>query len=217
MRTFRLPLDPRLWLLPLLLFWALLALQPFTPKTASGQNSALETASTAGDLRQAPPRLGFRVVPGNWMAVPLVAGKGIPSIANDEILFNQIVPGGGLQAHENAGGHLLEKHAGLSEQQLVDRLAVEPRISGSSSFYDRATAENAISEALDARQTDISNWLSGSSGRFRLDYSGSDLTGISVSRGSTNAVDVGSVRVILVRDASAPTGYKILTGFPTSP
>src|SRR5699024_10010260 len=32
------------------------------------------------------------------------------------------VPGGGLQAHEDAGGHLIERHVGKSEQWLVDRV-----------------------------------------------------------------------------------------------
>lgn len=58
--------------------------------------------------------------------------------------------GGGLAAHEAAGGHLLLKHVGQSESQLMARLAAEPRITGSSSFYDRAVAESAVSDALDA-------------------------------------------------------------------
>lgn len=32
------------------------------------------------------------------------------------------VPGGGLEAHEAAGGHLIERHVGKSEQWLVDRV-----------------------------------------------------------------------------------------------
>jgi hypothetical protein len=131
--------------------------------------------------------------------------------------FSPIVEGGGLQIHENAGGHLLEKHVGQSEQALLDRLVVEPKITGSSSFYDRATAESAMLQTLEANQTTISDWLNGSAGRLRLDYSLPDPVGISVSRGATGAVDVGSVRVILVRDPSMPTGYRILTGFPTKP
>lgn len=55
-----------------------------------------------------------------------------------------IVPGGGLAAHEAAGGHLIAKHVGQSEAQLLSRLSAEPRITGSSSFYDRAFAEKAV-------------------------------------------------------------------------
>jgi filamentous hemagglutinin len=70
---------------------------------------------------------------------------------------------------------------------------------------------------LDANQSVVQNWLKGTSNRLRLDYSLSDPIGISVTRGAAGAVDAGSVRVILIRDPSMPTGYKILTGFPTLP
>jgi len=52
-------------------------------------------------------------------------------------------------------------------------------------------------------------------GRLRIDYTLPDTVGISVSRGDTSAVDVNSSKIILVRDPSMPTGYKILTGYPT--
>ncbi|WP_375055092.1 RNase A-like domain-containing protein [Zobellella sp. DQSA1] len=136
---------------------------------------------------------------------------------NSEAAFSRIVPGGGLQAHENVGGHLLSKHVGQSEQALMNRLAAEPRISGSSSFYNRATAENAVSQVLDTNQAKITDWLNSSGGRLRLDHTLPDPAGISVTRGSADAVDVNSARVILVRDPSTPIGYKILTGFPTKP
>jgi hypothetical protein len=137
--------------------------------------------------------------------------------ANSDVNFSRIAPGGGLQSHENAGGHLLQKHVGQSEQALLLRLAAEPKISGSSSFYNREVAENVVSQMLDSNNTKIVDWLNGSGGRLRLDQTFSDLTGISVSRGAQSAVDVGSARVILVRDPSMSTGFKILTGFPTKP
>jgi hypothetical protein len=137
--------------------------------------------------------------------------------ANRGASFSPIVPGGGLAAHEAAGGHLLLKHVGQSETKLLQRLADEPKISGSSSFYDRAAAESAVSHVIDGSQTKITNWLTGSSNRLRLDSPLPNLAGISVSRGAAGAVDASSARVILVRDPSMPTGYKILTGFPTTP
>jgi hypothetical protein len=90
-------------------------------------------------------------------------------------------------------------------------------LSISSSFYDRATAENVVTQVLDANKPAITDWLAGNSSRLRLDYSSSTPTGISVSQGSGGATSVNSARVILVRDPSMPTGYKILTGFPTQP
>lgn len=146
-----------------------------------------------------------------------VDAVGADSTAAVEAPFSRIVPGGGLQTHEAAGGHLILKHVGQTEQSLMTRLANDPKISGSSSYYDRAIAESAVSQALDANQSAISNWLNGSAGRLRIDYTLPDPVGISVSRGATNAIDVSSNRIILVRDPSMPTGYKILTGFPTKP
>ena len=81
----------------------------------------------------------------------------------------------------------------------------------------RAIAESAVSDALDANAGNISNWLSGSSGRLRLDYTGQSPIGISVTRGASSAVDANSTRLILVRNPSVPAGYQILTGFPTKP
>ena len=146
------------------------------------------------------------------------AAIGVANIAAPvDAPFGEIVPGGGLQAHENAGDHLLLNHVGQSEQSLMSRLANEPNITGSSSYFDRAMAESAVSQALDANQSVIANWLNGSVNRLRIDYTLPDPVGISVSRGASGAVDVNSTRAILVRDPSMPTGYKILTGFPTKP
>ena len=122
-----------------------------------------------------------------------------------------------MAAHEAAGGHLLLKHVGQTESQLMNRLAAEPKITGSSSFYDRATAEGAVSNLLDAKHAEIGQWLSGSTNRLRLDHTFSEPVGISVSRGASGAIDVSSSRVILVRDPSFSTGYRILTGYPTKP
>ncbi len=48
--------------------------------------------------------------------------------------FGRIVPGGGLAAHEGAGGHLLARHVGQTAAQLSSRLASEPGLKVASSF-----------------------------------------------------------------------------------
>jgi RHS repeat-associated protein len=143
-------------------------------------------------------------------------GKGL-LVAGNAQLSSRIVPGGGLMAHEAVGGHLLQKHVGKTEAQLMSRLAAEPKIKGSSSFYDRAGAEAAVADALDANAGNISQWLSSSSGRLKLDYTAQNPVGISVVRGASSAVDVNSMSSILVRNPSMPMGYHVLTGFPTKP
>ena len=128
---------------------------------------------------------------------------------------SRIVPGGGLAVHEAAGGHLIARHVGQSEAQLLSRLSSNSRITGASSFTNRATAEYAVSAALDANQVAIRGFLSGGSNRLVINHSLSSPVGISVSRGATSAAPASNVRVVLQRDASLSTGYRIVTGFPT--
>ena len=80
---------------------------------------------------------------------------------------------------------------------------------------NRATAESAVSSALGANQASIQGFLSDNSKRLVINHSLSSQVGISVSRGSTSAVSASNVRVVLQRDASMSTGYRIVTGFPT--
>ena len=150
-------------------------------------------------------------------AYSLAQGANNAKAAEEGLTFSRIVPGGGLQASENAGGHLLLKHVGQTESQLLSRLNAEPGIRGASSFYDRAVAERAVSEALDANSSGLTTWLSGTKGRLTINYAAQSPVGISVPRGASSAVDVSGTRVILVRDPPLPAGYRIQTGFPTKP
>lgn len=118
-------------------------------------------------------------------------------------------------AHEAAGGHLLLKHVGQSETQLLQRLANEPGISGSSSFYNRDTAESAIARTLDAKQAEVRAWLNTSKPQMKIEYTLPENVGITIDHGMTNAIDTSNLRLILRRDPSMPTGYRIHTGFPT--
>ncbi|MDP3290270.1 MAG: RNase A-like domain-containing protein, partial [Methyloversatilis sp.] len=134
--------------------------------------------------------------------------------ATGEGAFSRIVPGGGLQAHESAGGHLLLKHVGQSEEALMKRLAKEPNITGSSSFFDRAAAEWGVSGALDARQTEIQTWLASKKPDLKIEFSMPKPVGITISRTRMQATETTRLRLILRRNSSAPDGYSILTGFP---
>src|SRR5207302_1555847 len=59
-----------------------------------------------------------------------------------------LVPGGGLAAHELAGGHSLLRHVGLDEASLRARLRRQPMTPQASSFPDRRTAEALLTQAL---------------------------------------------------------------------
>ena len=59
------------------------------------------------------------------------------------------VPGGGLKAHEKAGGHLLARHTGKSEADLIERLEQQRGIRSASSFPDAAVAEVVVGVVIE--------------------------------------------------------------------
>lgn len=127
------------------------------------------------------------------------------------------VPGGGLQAHEDVGGHLIERHVGKSEEWLVDRVRRE-NVSAASSFRDIDEAEHFVAATLEEHQAAIDAWLDGKGGnRLVIDSRFDASTGISVARGDTSAEDVFSVRLVLERSNALDTGYRIVTGYPSAP
>ena len=129
----------------------------------------------------------------------------------------QTVPGGGLAAHERAGGHLIDRHVGKSEADLVRRLQEERRIRSASSFPDLPTAEVVVGVVIASRGAEISRWLKGRDPRLALDFTANRPVGIVVSRRTMKAEPARSVRLILERDpAFLPLGWRILTGYPQS-
>lgn len=127
------------------------------------------------------------------------------------------VPGGGLQAHEDAGGHLIERHVGKSEQWLVDRVRND-NISAASSFRDIDDASHFVAATLSEHQGRIDAWVDGQGGkRLVVDATFDASTGISVKRGDTSAEDVFSVRLVLERSDRLDIGYRIVTGYPSTP
>ena len=128
------------------------------------------------------------------------------------------VPGGGLEAHENAGGHLIERHVGKSEQWLIDRVKRE-NVSAASSFRDLPEAERFVAETLALHQDRIDAWVGGQGGnRLVIDARFDASTGISGERGDSSAQDVFSVRLVLERsNRLEDIGYRIVTGYPSAP
>lgn len=126
------------------------------------------------------------------------------------------VPGGGLEAHEQAGSHLIERHVGKSEQDLLDRLNRE-NISASSSFRDLPAAEHFVAATIAENQAQVDAWLDGQGKRLVLEERFDASTGISVKRGDTSAEDVFSVKLVLERSDALGIGYRIVTGYPTAP
>ena len=60
-----------------------------------------------------------------------------------------------LNQDEAAGGHILRKHVGRTDEELLERLDRERNISGASTYTDRATAERALGAAIAQNQQRI--------------------------------------------------------------
>ncbi|HDR7636591.1 TPA: WXG100 family type VII secretion target [Bacillus mycoides] len=128
---------------------------------------------------------------------------------------SSLAPGGGLATHEARGGHLLERHVGKTDEELLQRLESDTRITGASTFTDRATAENIANNVLNnpRNQELIQNWLNNSRNNrpLALPYSGNEIIGRGIQRGSTTIEEMTNAKIILKKDAN---GKFILTGYP---
>jgi hypothetical protein len=129
------------------------------------------------------------------------------------------VPGGGLSAHESAGGHLIDRHVGKTSQELIDRAngvgGQRAPSGGVSSYSSVADAERHTSQAISARQADIDAYLANPVNRTAaFDVDIGQTTGQWVPKGGTASQPVTASRVVITPDASMPTGYRIITGHP---
>ncbi|WP_051529945.1 RNase A-like domain-containing protein [Anoxybacteroides tepidamans] len=130
--------------------------------------------------------------------------------------FSPLAPGGGLAAHEARGGHLIARHVGKTDAELLQRLKDNPKITGASTFKDRATAEKVASEVLNDpnNQKIIQAWLSNPKAKSTLvlPYQGTEIIGRGVQRGSTTVEYMTNAKIVLKKDGA---GNFILTGYPT--
>ncbi|GAB3778983.1 RNase A-like domain-containing protein [Nocardioides ungokensis] len=121
---------------------------------------------------------------------------------------------GWLVKHEHSGSHTLKKHVGKTNEELLQRLRDQPGLSKSSTFTSQEVAESEMSRLLASRDAEVSQWLADGRRPLELDTTASQVVGRCAFRSGT-IVDSSSFRVVLVRDASMPEGYRILTAFPT--
>jgi hypothetical protein len=123
-------------------------------------------------------------------------------------------PSRDLSQDERAGGHILRKHVGQTEQQLRDRLQREENITGASTYTDRETAERAVGAAIAQSQRRIQNWLdrSGRHPNLVLDYDSDDPIGRTMNRGENQSRPCAHALVVL--KYGGPNGYYVLTSYP---
>ncbi len=123
-------------------------------------------------------------------------------------------PARDLSQDEAAGGHILRKHVGQTDDQLRERLEREPRITGASTYTDRQAAEQAVGAAIAESQDRIQRWLRRSGGHpnLVLDYDSEAAIGRTINRGESQARPCAHALVVL--KYSGPNQYYVLTSYP---
>jgi len=119
-----------------------------------------------------------------------------------------------LSQDEAAGGHILRKHVGRTDDELRERLDHERNISGASTYTDRATAERAVGAAIAQSQDRIQRWLNRSGGHpnLVLDYDSDQSIGRTINRGEGQSRACSHALVVLKYEP--PSGYYVLTSYP---
>jgi hypothetical protein len=136
------------------------------------------------------------------------------------------VPGGGLFAQDGTiinkgdGGttsqHTVERHVGKTDVELTNRSANADQKNGSSTFADLTTAERAVAEVMRANPESVNAVKALSQGEtieVPARISGGP-SGRHVAQGASTATETHHAKVVLIRDESAPDGYRVLTAFP---
>ncbi len=125
-----------------------------------------------------------------------------------------VVSENGIVEATGNGQHVLEKHVGLTDQELLTRLNRE-NISGASTFTNDIIANDVINQALNDPKniSEINTWMSsGAKGNKRIDYHGNTVIGRGVTRGANTISNMTDAAIILKKDNNG--GYYILTAYP---
>jgi len=120
-----------------------------------------------------------------------------------------------LSQDEAAGGHILRKHVGRTDDELRERLEREGEITGASTYTDRATAERAVGAAIAESQGRIEHWLNRPGGRrpnLVIDYDSPEPIGRTMNRGEDRSHACSHALVVL--KYAGPNDYYVLTSYP---
>jgi hypothetical protein len=124
-----------------------------------------------------------------------------------------------LSQDEAAGGHILKKHVGRSDEQLRERLEQERHLSAASTYSDRAAAEFAVGSALQQQQDRVRRWLARQGGHpnLVLDYDADPQhpVGRSWRRGENRSEPCSHALVVL--KWAGPNEFYVLTSYPECP
>jgi len=121
-----------------------------------------------------------------------------------------------LSQDEAAGGHILKKHVGRTDEQLRERLEHERHISAASTYSNREMAELAVGSALQQQQGKVQRWLEREGGHpnLVLDYEADSQhpVGWTLHRGQNQSEPCSHALVVL--KWAGPNNFYALTSYP---
>ncbi len=175
-------------------------------------------------LRRPPPERHV----GRWRAVKILVlvaalfgGTGQAGPAATAVLAAQAVRQDStalydLQADERLGGHTLERHVGKSDEELIDRLRREPRISAASTYADAETAMRVVGAVIRQSRDRIDAWVrrAGVRPNLALNYqSDGKPLGRSIARGARIST-VATRALVVLRWHDRQRRWYVLTSYP---
>jgi len=149
---------------------------------------------------------------------PNASTSSVSSVPSSSTVARIEIPQNGpardLSRDEAAGGHILRKHVGQTDDQLRERLDREPGITGASTYTDRLTAEHAVGAAIAESQDRIEGWLNRPGGHpnLVLDYDSKTPVGRTINRRESQSHPCSHALVVL--KYSGPNEYYVLTSHP---
>ncbi len=174
---------------------------------------ATDTARRLGADEKTALNIGLTVD----IAVPVAFGLALGAVRIASVRVGRIK----LMEHESAtgyklGGHTLSRHVGLSEAELRTRLANRPTLSGSSTFYNRRVAEEAISQALRFNSSYITNWAKTTrpGAKLNIDFFAGKEVGFGIESATGSVIKSHKMRVVLELQMYNDKPYYVLTAFP---
>jgi len=109
------------------------------------------------------------------------------------------------------GGHIILKHVGKTDPELIARLAAETNIPAASTFVDAAQGEGAVNALIRANSAKVWEWIAGGPAG-QLDLAGAFSGGRCIVRGTTTPVAGTGMELYLT--GSGGGAWHIITGFP---
>ncbi len=191
---------------------------PMTPNVLSvarkventAEDAARLEAKVAGKIDDVPekPRLDTETPPETPAIKPDQIRIDINDPASIDAYFKRPIKG-----NEGPDGHVISKHVGKTDQELMQRFKLEPRVHRSSTFPDELTAERVVQAGLQQNRQIILDWLRDPrrTSLLTIKYEGTEIIGRTVARDGTE-LEQKTATIVLMFDQNG--GFHYHTAFP---